>query len=343
MSTLRTLDHLEVAGLLADRATLEPVAERYAIAIPPALRQLIATPDDPIARQVVPHPEEAKAAPHEQHDPTGDARNSPLPGVVHRYPDRALLLPLLTCPVYCRYCFRRERVGAGDGMLTEAQLDAAIAYFASHKEIREVILSGGDPLMLSPRRLGAIVARLSAIGHIDLLRIHTRVPVATPEAIAAPLLAALRSDTPTWVVMHANHAREITDAVRAGVRKFLAEGMPVLSQSVLLAGVNDSVAALEELFRTLLAARVKPYALHQLDAAPGTARFHVPLERGRALVAALRGRVPGHAIPHYLLDIPGGHGKVPVAASHAARNGSGWIVTDPAGQAHRLADPPESR
>lgn len=343
MRTLRTLDALEAAGLVSDRAGLEPVAARYAIAIPPHLRELIGEPDDPIGRQFIPHPEEIVGAGHEHTDPTGDAAHSPLPGVVHRHPDRALLLPLLTCPVYCRYCFRRERVGGDAGMLGEAELEAALAYFAARPEIREVILSGGEPLLLSPRRLGAIIARLSAIAHLELIRIHSRLPVATPEAVGAPMLAALASNKPLWLVIHANHAREITGQVQAAVRKFLAAGIPVLSQSVLLAGVNDSIAALEALFRALLVARVKPYALHQLDAAPGTARFHVPLARGRMLVEALTGRLPGPAIPRFLLDIPGGYGKVPVAPSHAEPAAAGWIVTDPEGHPHLLADPPESR
>lgn len=343
MRTLRTLDQLEAEGLVADRAGLEPVAARYAIAIPPALRALIVEADDPIGRQFLPDPAEAEAAAHEHPDPTGDVAHSPLAGVVHRYPDRALLLPLLTCPVYCRYCFRRERVGGAGGVLGADELDAAIAYFDANRAIREVILTGGDPLLLAPRRLGAIVGRLSAIAHLELIRIHTRVPVATPEAVNAPLAAALRSEKAVWVVIHANHAREITRTVHAAVRRFLGEGIPVLSQSVLLAGVNDSVDALEALLRALLAARVKPYALHQLDAAPGTARFHVPLARGRALVAALRDRVPGHAIPHYLLDIPGGHGKVPVAVSHAAACGPDWMISTSDGAVHRLAEPGQNR
>jgi lysine 2,3-aminomutase len=342
MRTLRTPAELAAAGLVDDPATLAAVAARYDIAISPDLLALIQAPDDPIARQVVPHPDEALAAPHEHPDPTGDLAHSPLRGIVHRYPDRALLLPLAACPVYCRYCFRRERVGSDGGVLGAAQLAAALAYLATQPGIREVILSGGDPLMLSPRRLGDIVRALSAMPHLESIRVHTRVPVAAPAMLTDALVAALETPKAMWVVIHANHAREITPAVQAAVRRLLAAGIPVLSQSVLLRGVNDSTGALADLFRALLAARVKPYALHQLDPAPGTARFHVPLAEGRALVQALRGRLSGTAMPHYLLDIPGGAGKVPVAPSHAEPTAGGWRITAPGGQTHRLADPPES-
>jgi lysine 2,3-aminomutase len=342
MRTLRTPEELAAAGLVADPAALAEVAARYDIAITPDLLALIDAPGDPIARQFVPHPDEAHAASDEHPDPTGDLAHSPLPGIVHRYPDRALLLPLKTCPVYCRYCFRRERVGADGGVLSEADLAAALAYLAAQTGIREVILSGGDPLMLSARRLGHIVRALSAMAHVESIRVHTRVPVAAPAMLTDTLLAALATPRAMWVVIHANHAREITLAVRDAVRKLLAAGIPVLSQSVLLRGVNDSTDALADLFRTLLAARVKPYALHQLDPAPGTARFRVPLAEGRALVQALRGKISGTAMPHYLLDIAGGAGKVPVAPSHAEPEPGGFRITAPDGKAHRLADPPES-
>ncbi len=231
---------------------------------------------------------------------------------MHRYPDRALLKPLLVCPVYCRFCFRREHVGPDGGVLTEAELDAALAWLRARPAIREVILTGGDPLMLSPRRLGAIVAALSAMPHVDIIRVHTRVPVADPARVTAALAAALATDRAMFVVIHANSAREFTDAARAALRRLLAEGIPLLGQSVLLRRVNDSPATLEALLRAMLRARVKPYYLHQLDAAPGTARFAVPIAEGRKLVAGLRGRVTGLAWPTYVLDLPGGGGKVPV-------------------------------
>ena len=328
--TLRDTNALIEAGLLDPlaRAAVEDVAARYAIALTPAMRALIETPDDPIARQFIPHPDEAITAPHEHPDPIGDDRLSPVRGVVHRYPDRALLKPLLVCPVYCRFCFRREHVGPDGGVLTEAELDAALDWFACHPAIREVILTGGDPLMLSPRRMANIVGRLSVLSHIETIRVHTRVPTADPARVTAALVEALRTDRSLWLVAHANHAREFTDEARAALRRLRHAGIPLLGQSVLLRGVNDSAEALEGLFRAMLAAGVKPYYLHQLDPAPGTARFHVPIAEGRRLLSALRGRVTGLAWPTYVLDIPGGHGKVPVGPEYLDADGS---IRDPAG------------
>lgn len=330
--TLRDADALAAAGLVADRDAAACVAARYAVAITPSMQALIAHPDDPIGRQFIPHPAELVTAPHERADPIGDDAFAPVKGIVHRYPDRALLKPLLVCPVYCRFCFRREHVGPDGGVLTEAELDAAIAWLRTHESIREVILSGGDPFLLAPRRLGALLARLDAIGHVELLRIHTRVPVADPGRVSEALAAALATDTPLWLVVHANHAREFTPAARAALQRVQARGVPVLGQSVLLRGVNDSAAALEALFRAMLAARVKPYYLHQLDPAPGTARHGVPIAEGRRLLAALRGRVSGLALPTYVLDIPGGHGKVPIGPDYLEGN----TVRDPWGRSHDL-------
>lgn len=336
--TLKTVDDLRGAGLISDAAALHDVAQRYDIAITPTMAALIEAPDDPIARQFVPHADEAITRADEHPDPTGDAAHSPVPGIVHRYPDRALLTPLHACPVYCRYCFRRERVGADGGVLGEIELAAALDYIRATPALREVILTGGDPLMLSPRRLGAIVTALSEMPHVETLRIHSRVPVAAPDMVTDALVAACETQKAMWLVIHANHARELTDACRAAVARFTRAGIPVLSQSVLLAGVNDDGTTLEALFRALVAMRVKPYYLHHLDPAPGTARFRVPLARGRAIVRALRGKLTGLAHPTYVLDIQGGAGKVPVAASHAEPDGDGWTLSDPTGQPHRLPD-----
>ena len=324
------------AGLASPRqlGALERVGARYAVAVSDAMRALIEHPDDPIGRQFIPDPAELDAAPHELADPIGDDALSPLPGVVHRYADRALLKPLLICPVYCRFCFRREHVGPGGGLLTDAQLAAAYDWFRAHPAIREVILTGGDPLMLSPRRLGSILRTLAGIPHIELLRIHTRVPVADPARVTAALAAAIEIDRPVWRGVHANQAREFTPAAVAALRRIQAAGVPLLGQSVLLRGVNDSADALEDLFRAMLRARVKPYYLHQLDPAPGTARFAVPIEEGQSILRALRGRLTGLAWPTYVLDIPGGHGKVPIGP-HYLKNGT---VRDPEGQSHRRPD-----
>ena len=337
---IRDAAALAEAGLIASAAqpAIEAVGARYAVAITPAMQALIETPDDPISRQFVPDAAELLTAPHERIDPIGDDALSPLPGIVHRYPDRVLLKPLLICPVYCRFCFRREHVGPGGGVLTEAETAAALDYIRARPAVREVILTGGDPLMLSPRRLGALLQALSAIPHVELLRIHSRVPVAEPSRVTPALAAALAVEKPVWLAVHANHAREFTPDARVALRRIGAEGVPLLGQSVLLRGVNDSAEALEDLFRAMLRARIKPYYLHQLDPAPGTARFHVPIAEGRRLMAALRGRVTGLAWPTYVLDIPGGHGKVPIGPEYL----DGDAVMDPWGARHTLAANPVS-
>ncbi|WP_419731112.1 lysine-2,3-aminomutase-like protein [Lichenicola sp.] len=336
-STIRSIAGLIKAGLVdpSARGALEAVAARYATAIPPAFAGLIEQPDDPIGLQVIPQAAELEVAVHEKSDPIGDDAFSPVPGIVHRYADRALLKPLLICPLYCRFCFRREHVGPDGGLLDEAALQRALDWLAAHPAITEVILTGGDPLMLSPRRLGGVLAALDAIPHLQTIRIHSRVPVADPARITGPMLDTLETTKPLWLVVHANHAREFTEAARSALLRIQRRAVPVLGQSVLLRGVNDSMAALEALFRAMLAARVKPYYLHQLDPAPGTAHFHVPIAEGRRLMAELRGRVTGLAWPTYVLDIPGGHGKVPIGPDYLDLDAG--TVRDPAGLPHDLA------
>jgi lysine 2,3-aminomutase len=313
--TLRSAAELVAAGLLPPAAApgIDAVAGRYAIAVTPAVAALIETAGDPIALQYIPDPAELLTAPHEIEDPTADAPFTPVPGIVHRYPDRALLKPLLACPVYCRFCFRREVVGPDGGLLTEAALETAIAWLAATPAVREVILTGGDPLMLSARRLAWLVQRLAAIPHVGIIRVHTRVPVADPGRVTSALAAALESDRAVYVCVHANHAREFTPEAAAALRR-LAPVATLLGQSVLLRGVNDSEAALEDLFRAMLRHRVKPYYLHQLDPAPGTARFRVEEAEGLRLMAALRGKLSGLGQPLYVRETPGGGGKVPVRA-----------------------------
>ncbi|WP_338662068.1 lysine-2,3-aminomutase-like protein [Pararoseomonas sp. SCSIO 73927] len=339
---LRDADALAAAGLVAPASlpALRAVAARYAVSVTPAMAALIdpADPADPIAAQYLPHPAELDATPLELEDPIADGPHSPVKGVVHRYPDRALLKPLLACPVYCRFCFRREQVGPTGGVLDEADLDAALDWFAAHPEVREAILTGGDPLMLSPRRLGHIMRRLSAMPHIGIIRLHTRVPVADPARVNAALAEALDTETALFLCLHANHAREFTGEARAALRRLSRAGVALLGQAVLLRGVNDTAESLEGLLRTMLEHRVKPYYLHQLDRAPGTARFEVPIAEGRALLASLRGRVTGLAWPTYALDLPGGQGKAPIGPDFAERAEGGWKVRGPLGGGHFQAD-----
>ncbi|RUT24731.1 lysine-2,3-aminomutase-like protein [Asaia sp. W19] len=335
---LRSVTQLVAHGLApeAQKEALDAVARQFATAIPPAFHDLITHADDPIARQVVPTPAELHTAPWELHDPIGDDALSPVPGIVHRYADRALLKPLLVCPLYCRFCFRREHVGPDGGLLSEEDLTRALDWIANHPAISEIILTGGDPLMLSPRRLRHIIGALSAMPHIKTIRLHSRVPVADPARITPALLDALETDRALWVVLHANHASEMTAEARAATRLIQSRAIPVLSQSVLLRGVNDTEEALEALLRAFVTARIKPYYLHQLDPAPGTAHFHVPIDEGRALLARLRGRVTGLAWPTYVLDIPGGAGKVPLGPDYYRPDTHPGLVRDPYGQSHTL-------
>jgi lysine 2,3-aminomutase len=336
---LQTPEDFLSAGLIAadQLAPLRKLAEHYAAAVPLALQGAIAATgaDGPLARQFVPSADELTTSPEERSDPIGDAAHSPVKGIVHRYPDRVLLMPTHACAVYCRFCFRREVVGPDGGTLSAAELDAAIAYIARTPQIWEVILTGGDPLVLSPRRLAEIAARLNDIPHVSVLRVHTRVPIAAPERIDAALIDALkRSGKAIYVAVHSNHAAELSIEAVAACRRLSEAGVSLISQSVLLKGVNDSVETLEALMRALVAARIKPYYLHHLDLAPGTSHFRVPVEEGRALMRRLRTRLSGLAMPTYVLDIPGGFGKVPVGPNYIDPATEGHSVTDPRGAVH---------
>ena len=335
------LEDLATRGLVAPERVdeLRRVAENFAVALTDDVAGLIdpADPADPIAAQFVPHTDELKVSPEESRDPIGDERWSPVPGIVHRYPDRVLLKPILVCPVYCRFCFRREQVGHENALLSPEALAAALDYIRAHPEIWEVIVTGGDPFLLSPRRLGAIVQALEAIPHVAVVRFHTRVPVVDPRRVRPGLVAALAAEKAVYVVVHANHPRELTDTVRGAIGRLTRAGIPVLSQSVLLRGVNDDPAVLEALFRGLVAMRVKPYYLHHPDLARGTAHFRLGIEEGQRLIGALRGGVSGLSQPSYVLDIPGGHGKVPIGPHYATPGPAPeqWLVEDPAGTRHR--------
>ena len=336
-AALKSVADLVAAGL-SDGQGLDAVAERYAIAITPAVAALIdpTDPADPMARQFVPTQDELVTTPEERADPIGDLAHSPVPGIVHRYPDRVLLKAVHVCPVYCRFCFRREMVGPeGLGTLGAAELDAAMAYIASREEIWEVILTGGDPLVLSPRRLTDIMTRLSKIAHVKIVRFHTRVPVVQPERVDDAMVAALKaSGKTTYLAIHANHPREFTPAARTAMALLANSGIVLISQSVLLAGVNDDVETLAALMKGFVENRVKPYYLHHPDLAPGTGHFRVSIERGQALVSALRGRISGLAQPTYILDIPGGHGKADIGASPISGGDGCFTVRDWQGNEH---------
>ena len=333
---LRSASALVEAQLIKPErlAALKSVASRYAVAITPAVVDLIdsADPRDPIALQFVPDERELETHAEESADPIGDAAHSPVPGLVHRYPDRVLLKVVNACAVYCRFCFRREMVGPGRGALTGKSLAAALDYIAQAPKIWEVILTGGDPLVLPPRRLKDLMTRLAAIDHVKVIRLHTRIPVVAPERVTPALLRALRTGKATYIVLHANHPRELTEEARAACARVVDAGIPMLSQSVLLRGVNDDVETLGALMRALVECRIKPYYLHHADLAPGTAHLRTSIVEGQVLMRALRGRYSGLCQPQYVLDIPGGHGKSPIGPIYLSADGS--QITDFKGARH---------
>ena len=328
---------------------LDEVAQRYSIAVTPEIAALIdrGDPNDPIARQFIPDLREAATLPGELADPIGDDIHSPLPGLVHRYPDRVLLKLLSVCPVYCRFCFRRETVGRGKGdLLPERYAAAALDYIARRPQIFEVILTGGDPLMLSARRLETVARRLADIPHVALLRVHTRAPTAAPDLVTRDRLAALRASGKTlFIALHVNHWRELTEPTRAAIGQLRQAGAILLSQTVLLKGVNDDVEVLERLMRDLASLGVRPYYLHHPDLAPGTAHFRLSLAAGRRIYAELARRVTSVALPAYVLDIPGGFGKARVAEGDAEPDGQGgWMIVDRNGEKrsyHDELEPPK--
>ncbi len=346
---LRSAKDLESAPVIRteDLAAIEAVSKQYAVALTPhvlnAMRGSVAI--DPVAKQYIPQIEELKTTPDELPDPIGDYAHTPVKGLVHRYPDRVLLKLANVCAVYCRYCFRREMVGPGADVLNPEEKQNAYQYIQGNKDIWEVILTGGDPLVLSARQLSEALDELCAIDHVKVIRIHTRIPAADPKRITDELCSALKRDKAVYVAVHINHAQEITPDVERALKMLHEAGCVLLSQSVLLKGVNDNPQALEDLFRALAALRVKPYYLHHPDLAPGTSHFRLSLKEGKDIVKKLLGRVSGICQPHYMLDIPGGHGKIPVTGDYIfekfAANGEGdYIVEDYQGRKHNY--PPKT-
>lgn len=319
--------------------SLDDVARQYAVAVSPHLLTRIdpADANDPIARQFLPSLEELNTLPQERLDPIGDNAHSPVPGIVHRHRDRVLFKVVAACPVYCRFCFRRAMIGPGkDNALSPADFDAALAYVAAHDEIWEVILTGGDPFILSPRRVAEITQRLAAIDHVKLVRWHTRVPVVDPMRVTDELVAALQAPgVTTFVAIHANHSREFDADACAAIARLADGGIALVSQSVLLKGVNDSADALADLMRSFAQNRVKPYYLHHPDLAPGTGHFRISIDEGLALMRDLRVRLSGLAMPTYMLDLPGGFGKVMLESHNVEKTGAGYRIRDHAGNWHR--------
>ncbi|MCB1411588.1 MAG: lysine-2,3-aminomutase-like protein [Xanthobacteraceae bacterium] len=351
VETLRTPRQLVDAGLVpvARLEEIERVAARYAVAVTPEVAALIdpSAPDDPIGLQYLPGARELDSEPIERADPIGDHTHAPVDGIVHRYPDRVLLKLVHVCAVYCRFCFRREMVGPGkETALSPESYAKALDYIRDHPEIWEVILTGGDPLMLSPRRMAEVMTDLARIAHVKIVRLHTRVPVADPSRIGPDMIAALRTEgVATWVALHANHPRELSAQARAACARLVDAGIPMVSQSVLLRGVNDDPETLEALMRAFVECRIKPYYLHHGDLAPGTAHLRTSIAQGQRLMQAIRGRVSGLCQPDYVLDIPGGYGKSPIGPNYLSRQRddpeeSGYRIVDYCGDVHLY--PPRS-
>ena len=343
VSAIKNLAELQGAGLVsADEASdLVEVIKNFNMRITPHVQELVISDaaSDPIYAQYVPSVLELVETPGQMADPIGDAKHEKVKGITHRYPDRVLLKPTHTCQVYCRFCFRREKVGQADEALDSVEMAAALHYIRSHPEIWEVILSGGDPLVLSDRRLAKLMAELSTIQHVQVIRIHTRSPVADPARIGDGLIAALKVRPAVYVVVHVNHDTEISEKVKLGFAKMVDAGIPLLSQTVLLKGVNNSVEALTTLMKTLVSLRVKPYYLHHLDKAKGTEHFRCSIAEGQKLMRGLRGQISGLCLPTYMLDIPGGYGKVPIGPNYLQSDeGSTYQIMDFRNEIHDYQD-----
>lgn len=338
---IRKINELVDFGLVteSEMPSLQAVTERFAVSITPEMLEVINPNDslDPIALQFVPSAKELITMPEDEIDPIGDDRYTPVKGITHRYPDRVLLKLLHVCPVYCRFCFRREKIGPGSEYLSEAEKAIAINYIRNNEEIWEAVLTGGDPLMLNSNQLEKVFKELSEIKHLSVIRIHTRVPVVDTKRVSLNLIQSLKCNKAVYVVIHCNHPSELTKEVEAACAMFVDNGIPVLSQTALLKNVNDKAEVLENLFRKLVTMRVKPYYLHHTDLAVGTSHFRVRVKEGQEIMRTLRGNVSGICQPQYVLDIPNGYGKVPINYTYITPIGSDgeYIVEDYQGGTHR--------
>ena len=313
---ITTVEQLDKKIRLTDkeREDLLSMTARFRMGITPYYLSLIDknNPDCPIRKQAIPTINELNVREEELPDPLGDERRSPIKGITHRYPDRLLLYPTYQCAMYCRHCFRRRIVGQSDKTLTSEEMDKAIAYIQEHTEVREVILSGGDPLFLPDEMLKSLLSRIKNIPHVRWIRIHSRVFVTLPYRITPTLARILKSVRPLSIITHVNHPNEITPQFKRAVDRILCSGIPMFDQSVLLKGINDNHETLQELFYRLMESGVKPYYLHQCDLAQGVSHFRTSVQTGINLMKGLRGFISGLCIPTYMIDTPGGYGKVPI-------------------------------
>lgn len=277
----------------------------------------------PIRKQVVPHALEGREVEGDLRDPLGEEAHEVAPELVQRYPDRALLLATDRCAIYCRFCTRSRIVGSGGGPRSELRLMPALEYLRNHPEVRDLIISGGDPLAMSTTRIVRILQAVRCIPSIETIRIATRMPVALPQRITHELVQGLRPFHPIWIMTHFNHPKELTPQAREGLRRLVDGGFPVMNHTVLLRGVNDDSAVLSELFRGLVRERAKPYYLLQADPVRGTGHLRTPLDTGLRIMSELQGRLSGIALPKFIVDTPGGLGKVPVSPNYIVSRGAG--------------------
>ncbi|MDK9717212.1 MAG: KamA family radical SAM protein [Trichlorobacter sp.] len=319
----------------SDLSPLEQVTAIYPCCISSYYASLITAPHDPVWKQCVPSVEELDDT-TQLPDPLDEERLSPVPGLIHRYPDRAVLLVSNRCATYCRFCMRKRKVGCAGG---ETDFSAAYNYIATTPQLRDIILSGGDPLMLLDDELHQILSALRRIPHVEVIRIGSRIPVTDPSRITPALCRMLAEHHPLYLNTHFNHPQELTAEAARACSLLASAGIQLGNQTVLLKGVNDDSLTMQKLMTGLLRMRVRPYYLHQMDLVRGTAHFRTPLEQGRQLIGSLRGRVSGMAIPHFVIDLPGGKGKVPVLPDMLHRDGEVWQVQTNSGEWVRYADP----
>jgi len=301
---------------------------RLALAVTPYFVSLMdpSNPNCPIRRQAVPRIEECHLSKNDMVDPCGEDKNSPVSGLVHRYPDRVLLLVTDQCATYCRYCTRRRLVGSNERPITQGNFEEVLKYLRTHKKVRDVLLSGGDPLLLENERLEEILSRLRMIPHIELLRIGTRAPVTLPQRITVGLVRMLKKYHPLMISIHFTHPKEITDAVRRACNELADGGIPLGSQTVLLKGINDKPNVMKKLVHELLKIRVRPYYIYQCDLATGTEHFRTSVATGIQIIEKLRGHTTGYAIPTYVIDAPGGGGKIPIEPEYVISKEKGKLV-----------------
>lgn len=345
---LNTLNELRDILCLTpeEEAGIRLATQRFRMAITPYFARLM-DPDDPhcpLRRQVIPVAAEAITSRFDFVDPCGEDADSPVPGLVHRYPDRVLLLPTVHCAAYCRFCTRSRIVGHAEEMPPFSHLEAAFAYIRDHTNIRDVLISGGDPLTIGDHKLARLLDRLRAIPHLEIVRIGTRVPVFLPQRITDDLVDMLQQYHPLWMSIHVNHPKEITPEMAAACIKLANAGIPLGAQTVLLNGVNDEPPIMKQLMHDLLKIRVRPYYLYQCDPVIGTSHLRTPLATGLRIMEQLRGHTTGYAVPTFVIDAPGGGGKIPIGPDYTvSRHDDRVVLRNFRGDVYEYYEPQEAK